>query len=163
MGVMEYNVRWQITGCIADYSWCSVDVAGLAGWAAAQYLVVDQGGQIIQVDTNGAATGIPVVMAEGVAEVVAGPSVGVVVGPGGNVAAIVPEPVVIQYISATPVPAVAVRGSSAPCCRRRFNSMRFPAPLMPTRSSTASRSWSSRPLEPLSTSTGPDPRRSRLE
>jgi uncharacterized protein YraI len=110
IGVMEYNVRSQITGCLADYSWCSVDVAGLAGWASAQYLVVDEGGNIQQVDSAGAATGIPVVAAEGVAEVVAGPTVGVVVGPGGNVDAIVPEPAVIQYITATPVPAVSVEG-----------------------------------------------------
>ena len=110
IGVMEYNVRSDITGCLADYSWCSITVAGLNGWASAEYLVVDQGGSILQVDEQGAATGIPVVAAEGVAEVVAGPTVGVVVGPAGNVAAIVPEPAVIQYISATPVPAVAVQG-----------------------------------------------------
>ena len=110
VGVMEYNVRSDITGCLADYSWCSINVAGLSGWASAEYLVVDKGGSIMQVDEQGAATGIPVVEAEGVAEVVAGPTVGVVVGPAGNVAAIVPEPAVIQYISATPVPAVAVQG-----------------------------------------------------
>lgn len=110
IGVMEYNVRSQITGCIADYSWCAITVAGLSGWAAAEYLVVDEGGAILKVDEQGAATGIPVVVAEGVAEVVAGPSVGVVVGAGGHVAAIVPEPAVLEYISATPVPAVAVEG-----------------------------------------------------
>ncbi len=47
---------------------------------------------------------------EGVAEVVAGPTVGVVVGPAGNVAAIVPEPAVLDYISATPVNPFAVEG-----------------------------------------------------
>jgi uncharacterized protein YraI len=109
-GVMEYNVRSEITGCLADYSWCAVTVAGLSGWAAAQYLVVDQNGSILEVDEQGAATGIPVVAAEGVTEVVAGPTVGVLVGPAGNVAAIVPEPAVLEYISATPVPAVAVEG-----------------------------------------------------
>ncbi|MCB1499804.1 MAG: DUF1236 domain-containing protein [Bauldia sp.] len=110
VGMMEYNVRSDITGCLADYSWCAIAVAGLTGWASAEYLVVDKGGAIMQVDEQGAATGIPVVAAEGVAEVVAGPTVGVVVGPAGNVAAIVPEPAVISYISATPVPAVAVEG-----------------------------------------------------
>ena len=110
VGVMEYNVRSEITGCLADYSWCAITVAGLSGWASAEYLVVDQGGSILQVDEQGAATGIPVVVAEGFAEVVAGPSVGVLVGPAGNVAAIVPEPAVLEYIAATPVPAVAVDG-----------------------------------------------------
>jgi len=109
-GVMEYNVRSDITGCLADYSWCAVTVAGLTGWASAQYLVVDQNGSILEVDEQGAATGIPVVAAEGVTEVVAGPTVGVLVGPAGNVAAIVPEPAVLEYISATPVPAVALEG-----------------------------------------------------
>ncbi len=110
IGVMEYNVRSDITGCLADYSWCAITVAGLSGWASATYLVVDQGGSILQVDEQGAATGIPIVAAEGFAEVVAGPSVGVLVGPAGNVAAIVPEPAVLEYIAATPVPAVAVEG-----------------------------------------------------
>jgi len=110
VGVMEYNVRSEITGCIADYSWCAVNVAGLSGWAAAEYLEIDQGGAIIQVDEQGAATGIPVVEAEGVAEVVAGPSVGVIVGANGNVAAIVPEPAVLDYISATPVNPFSVQG-----------------------------------------------------
>ena len=109
-GMMEYNVRSEITGCLADYSWCSVTVAGLSGWASAEYLVVDKQGAILQVDEQGAATGIPVVVAEGVAEVVAPASVGVVVGPTGNGAAIVPEAAVVEYLAATPVPAVAVEG-----------------------------------------------------
>lgn len=110
IGTMEYNVRSNISGCLADYSWCAVEVAGLSGWASAEYLVVDKAGAIMEVDQQAAATGIPVVAAEGVAEVVAGPSVGVVVGPAGNIDAIVPEPAVLTYISATPVPAVAVEG-----------------------------------------------------
>jgi uncharacterized protein YraI len=109
-GMMEYNVRSEITGCLADYSWCSVTVAGLSGWASAEYLVVDKQGAILQVDEQGAATGIPVVVAEGVAEVVAPASVGVVVGPAGNVAAIVPPAAVVEYLAATPIPAVAVEG-----------------------------------------------------
>ena len=109
-GVMETNVRSEITGCLADYSWCSITVAGLTGWASAEYLVVDEGGSILQVDEQGAATGIPVVEAAGVTEVVAPATVGVVVGPAGNVAAIVPEPAVLEYISATPVNPFAVEG-----------------------------------------------------
>jgi uncharacterized protein YraI len=109
-GVMEYNVRSDITGCLADYSWCAITVAGLSGWASAEYLVVDQNGSILEVDEQGAATGIPVVEAAGVAEVVAPATVGVVVGAAGNVAAIVPEPAVLQYIAATPVNPFAVEG-----------------------------------------------------
>jgi uncharacterized protein YraI len=109
-GVMEYNVRSDITGCLADYSWCAITVAGLSGWASAEYLVVDQNGSILEVDEQGAATGIPVVEAAGVAEVVAPATVGVVVGAAGNVAAIVPEPAVLEYIAATPVNPFAVQG-----------------------------------------------------
>jgi len=110
VGVMEYNVRSDITGCLVDYSWCAITVAGLSGWASAEYLVVDEGGSILQVDEQGAATGIPVVEAAGIAEVVAGPAVGVVVGANGHVAAIIPEPAVLEYIAATPINPFAVQG-----------------------------------------------------
>lgn len=108
VGVMEYNVRSDITGCLADWSWCSVTVAGLTGWASAEYLVIDQGGQVAEI--TGPDSGIPVVEAEGVTEVVAGPTVGAIVSANGNVAAIVPEPAVLEYISATPVNPFAVEG-----------------------------------------------------
>ena len=108
VGVMEYNVRSNITGCLADWSWCSVTVAGLNGWASAEYLVIDQGGQVMQI--TGPDSGIPVVEAAGIAEVVAAPTVGVVVGAGGHVVAIVPEPAVLEYIAATPVNPFAVQG-----------------------------------------------------
>jgi uncharacterized protein YraI len=107
IGVMEYNVRTEITGCLADYSWCSVSVAGLNGWASAEYLVVDKGGEVMQI--TGEDSGIPVVEAD-VEAVVAPATVGVLVGPQGNVAAIVPEPVVVDYIAATPVDPFALEG-----------------------------------------------------
>ncbi len=59
---------------------------------------------------TGPDSGIPVVEAEGIAEVVAPAAVGVVVGANGHVAAIVPEPAVLEYISATPVNPFAVQG-----------------------------------------------------
>jgi uncharacterized protein YraI len=108
VGMMEYNVRTDITGCIADYSWCSVSVAGLNGWASAEYLVIDKGGEVMQI--TGPDSGIPLVEAEGVAEVVAPATVGVVVGAKGQVEAIVPEPAVVEYIAATPVNPYAVEG-----------------------------------------------------
>lgn len=98
VGVMEVNIRSQITGCLADWKWCSVSVAGLSGWASAEYLVVDDGGQIMEIGTAGAKTGVPVVKAEGVVEIAAGPVVGVVVGTDGVVEAIVPEPAVLKYV-----------------------------------------------------------------
>jgi uncharacterized protein YraI len=110
IGVMEYSVRSQITGCLADWSWCAVNVAGLSGWASAQYLVVDEGGKIMEIGVAGAQTRIPIVAADGVAKVEAGPVVGVIVGANGNVEAIVPEPAVLEYIAAAVVAPVSVEG-----------------------------------------------------
>ena len=45
VGVMERNVRVDMTGCLPDWSWCVVTVAGVPGWVFAKYVVVDvQGG-----------------------------------------------------------------------------------------------------------------------
>ena len=71
--------------------------------------MIDQGGAVMQI-TAGPDSGIPVVEAAGVAVVVAPAAVGVVVGANGHVAAIVPEPAVLEYISATPVNPFAVQG-----------------------------------------------------
>lgn len=110
LGTMETNVRTQIDGCLDDYSWCSTEIAGISGWASAQYLVVDEGGEIMEVQEAGSATGIPVIAAEGFEVVEVGEVVGEVVGPSGAVEAIVPEAAVIEYIVANPVPAVQVNG-----------------------------------------------------
>ena len=107
IGVMEYNTPANLTGCLADWSWCSVSVAGINGWASAEYLVIDQAGQVAQI--TGPDSGIPVVEAD-VEAIVAPASVGVVVGANGHVEAIVPEPAVIDYIAATPVNLYAVQG-----------------------------------------------------
>jgi uncharacterized protein YraI len=109
-GVMNYNVRSEITGCLVDWTWCSVNVAGLSGWAAAEYLVVDEGGQIMNVATAGAQTGIPNVAAEGIEELVAAPAVGEIVTAGGFVEAIVPDPAVVEFIAAAAVDPVFVNG-----------------------------------------------------
>ena len=107
IGMMEYNTPADVTGCLADWSWCSISVAGINGWASAEYLVVDQGGEVQQI--TGEDSGIPVVEAD-VEAVVAPASVGVLVAANGHVAAIVPEPAVVDYIAATPVDPFAVEG-----------------------------------------------------
>ncbi len=107
LGMMEYNVPANITGCIADYSWCAVSVAGVSGWVSSEYLVLNQDGEIKQI--TGPDSGLPLVEAA-VTEVVAPAAVGVVVGADGHVEAIVPEPAVIEYIAATPVNPYAVHG-----------------------------------------------------
>ena len=57
VGVMEYNVEADLKGCLADYSWCSVSVAGINGWASGEYLVMDTSGAIVTVGVNGAQLG----------------------------------------------------------------------------------------------------------
>ncbi|MCP4384525.1 MAG: DUF1236 domain-containing protein [Hyphomicrobiales bacterium] len=109
-GVMDRNVRSEITGCLADYSWCAVQVSGVNGWASAEYLVVDEDGKITHVNRGGASTGIPVLEAEGFVEIAAVEATGVIVSPGGHVEAIVPEEAVIAYIAAAPVESVPVTG-----------------------------------------------------
>lgn len=107
VGLMEYNAAADITGCIADYSWCSVSLPGLNGWASAEYLVINQGDQVQQI--TGPDSGIPVVEAN-VEAIVAPASVGALVTANGNIAAIVPEPAVVDYIAATPVDPYAADG-----------------------------------------------------
>jgi uncharacterized protein YraI len=105
VGVMNRQVQTEITGCLADWSWCAMRVDGKTGWAASQYLVMAEGGKV------GPSIGIPVVGAEAIVEVVAPvPAVGELVGWTGHVEAIVPEPAVLEYIAATPVAPVAVAG-----------------------------------------------------
>ena len=107
VGVMEYNTPADITGCLADYSWCSISVAGLNGWASSEYLVINQSDQIQQI--NGPDSGIPVVEAN-VEAVVAPAAVGALVAANGHVVALVPEPAVVDYIAATPVDPYALEG-----------------------------------------------------
>jgi len=41
---MQQNVPAAVTGCIQDYSWCSIAVGAVTGWASAPYLVTGAGG-----------------------------------------------------------------------------------------------------------------------
>ena len=41
IGVMERDVRVNMTGCVDDYTWCLVTVDGLVGWAFARSIVVE--------------------------------------------------------------------------------------------------------------------------
>ena len=95
---MDANTRFPVTGCIQDYSWCSVVVGGVPGWASAPYLVTDAGGKPTNLQVSGAQLGIPIVVPTGVAAVVATPPVGAMV-------AVAPRP----------------QWSSRSCRRRKFS------------------------------------------
>ena len=80
---MQQNVPAAVTGCIQDYSWCSIAVGAVTGWASAPYLVTDAGGNPTNLQVSGAQLGIPIVVPTGVGAVVATPA-GWRDGPGGT-------------------------------------------------------------------------------
>jgi uncharacterized protein YraI len=111
VGVMNRNVPSELHGCLADYSWCSVTVAGVSGWASAEYLVMDTTGQIEHVGSDGKKLGVPVIVAEGVAAVEPVVAVGAIVGPGrATVEVVAPPAEVLSFVSTQQVASVAVTG-----------------------------------------------------
>ena len=85
---MDANARFPVTGCLQDYSWCSVVVGNTPGWASAPYLVTDAGGKPTNLQVSGAQLGIPIVVPAPAAAVVATPPVG----------AMVPTPALVEPI-----------------------------------------------------------------
>ena len=102
VGVMQQNVPAAVTGCIQDYSWCSVAVGAVTGWASAPYLVTDAGGNPTNLRVSGAQLGIPIVVPTGVGAVVATPPVGamVPVAPAATVVEpVLPAAEVLSYVT----------------------------------------------------------------
>jgi uncharacterized protein YraI len=113
VGEMQPNVPSEISGCVADYSWCGVAAGGLTGWASAEYLVTGAGGQLKNLKVAGAQLGIPVVVPTGVGQVVATPPVGAMVAVAptiGVVQPILPAPEVLSYVTQQAVQPVLVDG-----------------------------------------------------
>ena len=113
VGVMQQNVPAAITGCIQDYSWCSVAVGAVTGWASAPYLVTDAGGKPTNLQVSGAQLGIPIVVPTGVGAVVATPPVGAMVAVPptvGVVEPILPAPEILSYVTQQAVEPVLVDG-----------------------------------------------------
>ncbi|MGC1179772.1 MAG: DUF1236 domain-containing protein [Methyloceanibacter sp.] len=113
VGEMQQNVPAAVTGCISNYTWCGVAIGGVTGWASAEYLVTDAGGKLTNLQVSGAQLGIPIVVPEGVGEVVATPPVGamVAVPPAvGVVEPILPAPEVLSYVTQQAVEPVLVDG-----------------------------------------------------
>jgi len=108
---MQQNVPAAITGCIQDYSWCSVAVGAVTGWASAPYLVTDAGGKPTNLQVSGAQLGIPIVVPTGIGAVVATPPVGAMVAaPPTVVEPILPAPEVLSYVTQQVVDPVLVDG-----------------------------------------------------
>jgi len=66
VGVMERDVRVEVTGCVLDYTWCFLTVDGIPGWAFARSLVVDTEEGIIHVQDAADKGMVPIVGADGV-------------------------------------------------------------------------------------------------
>jgi uncharacterized protein YraI len=107
---MQANAPAPVTGCIQDYSWCSVALGGVSGWASAPYLVTDAGGKPTNLQVSGAQLGIPIVVPAAAGAVVATPPVGVMVPTPALVEPIVPAPEVLSYVTQQPVRPVFVNG-----------------------------------------------------
>jgi Protein of unknown function (DUF1236)/Bacterial SH3 domain len=110
---MQANAPAPVTGCIQDYSWCSVALGGVSGWASAPYLVTDAGGKPTNLQVSGAQLGIPIVVPAAVGAVVATPPVGamVPVAPAvGVVEPVIPAPQVLSFVTQQVVQPVIVDG-----------------------------------------------------
>src|SRR5678815_1171319 len=94
---MPANTRFPVTGCIQDYSWCSVVVGNVTGWASAPYLVTDAGGKPTNLQVSGAQLGIPIVVPTPGVAVVATPPVGAMVPTPALVEPILPAPEVLSF------------------------------------------------------------------
>lgn len=107
---MPANTRFPVTGCLQDYSWCSVVVNNVTGWASAPYLVTDAGGKPTNLQVSGAQLGIPIVAPAAVAAVITTPPVGAIVPTPALVEPIVSAPEVISYVNRNTVAPVLVDG-----------------------------------------------------
>ena len=112
---IQANVPAEITGCVSDYSWCSVALPdGTTGWASGPYLVTKATGQPKNLQVAGASLNIPIVVPVNTgSNVVATPPVGAMVGVPhtvGIVAPIAPPPEVITYVTRQTVAPVIVNG-----------------------------------------------------
>jgi uncharacterized protein YraI len=112
---IQTNVPVEITGCVSDYSWCSVALpGGVTGWASAPYLVTKAAGQPKNMSVVGAQLGIPVVVPVNTgSNVVATPPVGAMVPVAptvGIVAPVVPPPNVVTFVTQQTVAPVIVNG-----------------------------------------------------
>ncbi len=114
VGQMQANVPAQVTGCVSDYSWCAVALAGgVTGWASAPYLVTSAAGQPKNLQVAGAQLGIPTITPVNTGTVVATPPVGAMVPVPPNVGVvqpIAPPPNVVSYVTMQAIQPVIVNG-----------------------------------------------------
>lgn len=107
VGEMRWNSRGEVSGCLADYSWCHIASSHGVGWASAQYLIENTSRGTETIEKFGAQSGIPIVVPAAVAPV--GEIVGIPAG-GAIIEAITPTADVIAYVTQQQVEPVYVTG-----------------------------------------------------
>ncbi len=112
---IQAKVPAEITGCVSDYSWCSVALpGGTTGWASGPYLVTSAAGTPKNLQVAGRSLNIPIVVPVNTgSNVVATPPVGAMVPvlpTVGVVAPIVPPPNVVTFVTQQTVAPVIVNG-----------------------------------------------------
>ncbi len=99
-----------LDGCIEGSNWCRIDVNGMRGWAFAESLAIDQGGQSMIVEEHRVDLGVPVVTYETTGSVAGGADP----QPGdellGRVGEVNPPELVRTYIDTNPVDTVTIDG-----------------------------------------------------
>jgi uncharacterized protein YraI len=106
-GKMRWNARGEVSGCLADYSWCHIATPNGIGWAAAHYLIENTSRGTETIERFGAQSGIPVVVPAAVVPV--GTLVNVPAGTA-LIEAIAPSQDIIAYVATQPVEPVYVTG-----------------------------------------------------
>lgn len=107
VGEMRWNSHGEVSGCVADYSWCHISTENGIGWAAGQYLIENTSRGTETLQQFGAQSGIPVVVPE--AFVPVGAVVAVPAG-GELIEAITPTADIIAYVSGQQVSPAFVSG-----------------------------------------------------
>lgn len=122
IGMATRGSEATLDGCIEGSRWCRVDVNGIRGWVYAQYLNVEQNGNMLVVEQHRDDLGIPVISYQqtdpvqtgSVQTAQPGPDdelIGPVDQDNGNVVAITPPSEVQTYIAENPAETVRLRGN----------------------------------------------------
>jgi uncharacterized protein YraI len=107
--VINHNDRLEVHGCLKDISWCDVNWGELRGWAAGEYIDVDESDGIKVLPNAGSEIGIPIVTYTAV-NAVEPEFVGTVVGVSALVEAVSPPAAVHAYVTEQTVTSVLVTG-----------------------------------------------------
>lgn len=115
IAVIDANGAAKVKGCIDETSWCRVDHGGTDGWAYADYLIADTGGDRLVVSKHRGALDVPSIAYEGFIGANAKTVVGVLKAPLDTVGdlsqlAVEPPPAAVEQIKSNPSVPVRLQG-----------------------------------------------------